>query len=315
MVLGVGKIWNDIRLLKLLRREEVQKTDWILIQYVPHLYNERAGINFIFPLFIFLLKIIYGKKIALYVHELKFPFQFTLKTLIMNVCHKLQMFVLYNSADTIGVTTNRLQNELKEFGDKRICQINVGSNIKKVVFNSLDLENLYQSFDISQERPGVLLFGGFHPTKLFDQTYPILSRMTHQYQLQVIHIGITKQDVPQELQQFVTPSFKFTGPLEEEAISLLFQSGRPLISLFMDGATTRRGTLITGIDHSTPTFTNKTEFTESVLFECENLIFIEPESLEEALTSFFQNPKNTVNACKAFSWTMIAKEIEQSLLS
>ena len=111
-LIEISGTWNFINLIKKFTEIKAFNPDKIFIQYVPFLYG-RGGINFSFPLFIMFLKIFFKYRIEIYFHELYYPFEMKMKSILMNVSHIIMLLILGISADQIMVTTKDFKKLMK----------------------------------------------------------------------------------------------------------------------------------------------------------------------------------------------------------
>lgn len=319
-VIAFGAKWSGFRMLKILNI--VGDYDAIVLQYVPNLYNPRGGINFWPPLLLFLLRIFTKVKISVYFHEINYPYLKTWKSLILYVFHRAQAVILSNSAHVNFVSTARFVTELSALSMRRILKIPVGSNIPVEKFDREKLEKLKHRLGLIAGESFVLLFGGFHPSKVFDWAYPTLSELALEKKFKIVHIGVKAEDVPAELLGTVRScsQFIFTGHLDFGDISLLLQSGQMEISPFSDGASTRRGSLIAGIVHGTTVVTTQSEWTDEDILSQKNVVLTENNQaafvrgLHQLDYSFVDKVQSSHDFTGPFCWSHVAEKILAALV-
>lgn len=296
--------WTSLGLLKLLKYLSESKVDKILIQYTPNMYNPRGGINFIFPLVVLLSKILFKKEIYIYFHEVNYPYQNTFKSLVLFISHRIQAKILVKSAKKIFCSSKVFIRLFKREFKKEAKQIPVGSNI---LVQNRDVNFKFSEIDMNAK--SLLLFGKFHDSKLFDRAYEVCFKKN----IQLIHLGIEKNEVPQKLKKYVRENFHYTGFLKENEISQYLQIGFPLYSLFVDGASTRRGTMIAGIVHGARVLTNLSKNSDDIfkeLKQCQCLNSIgELDSFVENNLKFFERKELCQDGNEFFSWSTISKAL------
>lgn len=292
------KAWKGLPLLKFFYKLCFSSEEVLLIQYVPYMYGKR-GMNLQFPFLIFLYSLFKRKKIHLMVHEFNYPFLGDTKSFFLNFYHQLMGRLLLISSDDVFCTTSFFKEYLSARTFTPVIHLPVGSNIShnnnpSGIIEKLSLEN----------KEFVCLFGGFHSSKDLKFVHELLADKN----ITVVHIGVEDEELKTELGSD-SPNVISTGYLKESEVSELLLKTKLLLTYFLDGATLRRGSLLAGIEHCTPTLTNKTENTEKELLDCPNIIFANGKtSFEECLLRALNSPRESFSFDNPFSWKSIVKK-------
>lgn len=294
--------WTSINDLKKIEKYlEKNQRRQILIEYVPYMYG-RLGINLVFPFFIFYLSVFRKIPISTYFHEVNYPFERTLKSFILYSLHRFQAKILCSASTNILTSCLALQKTLKKIAKKDVHILEIGSNID--IFPSEKRDKF------SSIKRGAVVFGGFHPSKCFDWVYEIC----FEQKISLIHIGVKKEDVPLELKKFIADEWIYTSYLQDQDISQILQAGFPVLCPFIDGASTRRGTLIAAIIHGAKTFSTLSENTESLFYDFSNLILSKNKkddfkNLISSNISQFDSSQTNPLSDHPFMWQKICKKL------
>lgn len=252
--------WKGAKLLIKFYRLLMSDADTVLIQYVPYMYGKR-GINFQFPLLLFLYSLFNRKRIELMVHEYNYPFLGDLKSGLLCGAHLLMGRLMLLSANQVFCSSESLIEILKPKSLCPIIHLPVGSNILK------ENQSDYKIKELGLKKGEYLcLFGGFHPSK--DQEH-ILNQI-EDLSLPIVHIGVSEKDY-----QGINGGTKVikTGFLRDSEVAEILSNCRVLLTYFLDGATLRRGSLLAGIELGCQVLTNLSSNTEDELKSCKNIYF------------------------------------------
>lgn len=128
---------NIIHFIRLFNKIKLLGIDKILIQYVPHMYNPRGGVNFSLPSFIIFLRIFSSLSIEVMFHELHYPFEYSIKSLLLWFCHHMMLIPsLWFSHRSFFSTERFLKKANKLNLTTKIYYLPVGSNISRTDFKN-----------------------------------------------------------------------------------------------------------------------------------------------------------------------------------
>ncbi len=289
--------WKGLSLVRFFWNVLFSSEEVVLIQYVPYMYGKR-GMNLQFPFLIFIYSLFKRKRIQIMVHEFNYPFLGTFKSFILNFYHQLMGRLLLLSADKVFCTTEHFKIYLKPKSLCEVIQLPVGSNIDQ----SSEETGVLLKFNLV-ESEYVCLFGNFHSSKDLNFVINDLKK----YKTQVIHIGASAEDYQKNMSS-VPQNIIPAGYLKEAQTSELLSKAKLLVCYFLDGATLRRGSLLAGIEHSTPILVNKSENTEKELLDCENISFARnKEEFSSMLESLLEASKEEFTITNPFSWESIVQ--------
>lgn len=254
--------WKGIKLILRFLKLVQSDADTILIQYVPYMYGKR-GINFQFPILLFLYSLFNKSRIEIMIHEYNYPNLGDLKSALLCRLHLAMGKLMLLSSDKVFCSTESFVEYLRP---KSLCPIGhlpVGSNILKENMSDYKLEELGLL-----RGEYVCLFGGFHPSK--NQEF-ILQELK-KFEIPVVHIGATEADY-QNQNKTESENIIKTGFLEDQEVAEILANCKALLTYFVDGATLRRGSLLAGVELGCQVLTNLSADTEKELKTCKNIHF------------------------------------------
>lgn len=290
--------WKGISLMKFMWRLSQSSADTVLFQYTPYLYG-KSWCNIQFPFFLFIYSLFKRKKIQLMVHELNYPFLGDLKSLIVHLAHRLMGRLLCASADVIFASTELLREEVGTISFGRTVHLPIGSNIEK----SSKFTGILEKLKLEKDQ-FLCIFGGFHSSKCLD----VVIDSIREINFPVVHIGATEEDYRKNNIP-LTSNLITAGYLSEEEVSELLGHARGSLIYYIDGASTRRGSLMAAIEHGTPTVTNSTWKTDEILFDCPVLKIARREKeFRELVYEMSQNPRGEYSFENPFTWEKIVNK-------
>ncbi|MFZ4713412.1 MAG: hypothetical protein ACOYL6_06860 [Bacteriovoracaceae bacterium] len=305
--------WHFFSLKNIFKKNNLYIYDRYLIQYVPFMYERRGGINFSFPIFIIYLCWVKKKKIDLMVHEINYPFELNPKSALMFFSHGLMMFMLCLGKKHMFVSTEYFCRQLKKYffvSPKKLTRLPVGSNIPVTSFP----KNPNNELTIG-------LFGKLHPAK----EVPMILKLCLELYLEgekfkIVYIGETEKAVLEtfsdEEKVIFQKFFKATGYLRENEVSRELQGLDLFLAYFVDGLSTRRGSVMAALEHGVPVISTLGLDTDPELLNHHfiQLLSIEKEqfkkSLKLAIKQTNQNSKNEIQEFYKtnFSWKKIVQD-------
>ena len=231
--------------------------DWIILQYNPFSYGKR-GMNLELPRVMDAVrKRFVGTRFALMVHEPFMPFE-SWKSSIMTTWQRWQLWSLGNSADvTFYSWRNRFQ---RWFPGKPAVHLPVGSNIP---FSGVSREQAREHLGIPKSTLVLGFFGQAHHTRMFNSMYEAsLSLQKAGNMVQILCIGSGGDQVRSSFGDLPTI---ITGRLDAPDVSKHLSAIDIYLSVFKDGISTRRGSMMDGIQHALPTVGTIGPYTDTLL--------------------------------------------------
>ena len=254
--------WKITQTFKIIQQINLINANEILFQYVPFMYSKRGGINFTIIFVTLYLKLFKTKKIKFMFHELHYPLQPNLKAMIMWFFHHLMLLGTAGIVDRSHTSTEFFAKYLQRFLPWKkgsISHLPVGSNISKYEFTSSEKEQLIDKYELD----GYALigcFGSFHPSKEYATILSVLYELVieEKRKIKLIFIGANEKQLmsqfPQFEKEFLTKFVIATGYLEDEDVSKHLQLLNLFIGYFVDGVSSRRGSLLAALKNGIPVF-------------------------------------------------------------
>ncbi len=217
--------------------------DWLIVEYNPFGFG-RWGYC---PWLISMLRGLKKSKqarVAVMFHETQVP-NWPWKFWVMRRWQNRQLRALSRLADAIFVSTARWIAEIKEVCPEAVCHhLPVGSNLPT---SQLSYEMARERLKISPDTLVVGMFGSAHPSRMTDwMGAAVRGAASVQSQLVVLYVGKDGKSFREVCAGF---PFMDEGPLPAEAAADRMRAMDLLISPFIDGISTRRGSAIAGFQH------------------------------------------------------------------
>ena len=319
----VVKKWSFFGLLNIIDRIDQINPDAILFEYVPYLYG-RAGINFGLVFFVMYLRLFRPYKIQIMLHELYYPFQLKIKLLIIHYSHLFMLFVLILSSKDIFVSTNYFKFFLSIFfffKKKRIFHLPVGANIKPSTHSLKDINNFKNNHKIRESELILGSFGNFHPAKKYQMVFQALEEL--KLPIKFIFIGQTIEDVykniSEDLHGFIDNHVIATGKLNDYEVNLALSAMDIYIGYFIDGLSTRRGSVIAALQIGVPVISTMTWKTDDLFYFDKEIYLLKADddefkkSLNQLIIKEHQHlkPKEKTMSktfIKHFTWASIVRK-------
>lgn len=193
-------------------------------------------------------------------HELHYPLLGDLKSLVIFSAHILMLVGSGGAANQLYGSTAYNTRFLKKlfFGLKRkVFHLPVGSNV--TVSPISEAEKNERRKKIAPHGEMILgCFGTFHPSK----NYPLIIQTLSDFlasggaALKLVFVGATTEDILKNLPTMLQASAKKfvvgTGFLSIEEVSHTLQIMDGFVAYFIDGATTRRASMLAALQHGVP---------------------------------------------------------------
>ena len=220
------------KLCSLLRRD---KPDVLLIQYTPYLYGHFYGLSLGLLLLMFFWRS--RTKLVLMAHELHYPIQFSPAGLTIAPLQKLQFALLAALAHKVIFTYER---PLEKYSGAKFHWLPVGSNIPVAEPSK------------PSATPLIVHFGGAHPTHLYDYVWDIAQKT----KVPVYCLGIEKEALERWLGHRAD-SITCMPNLPPAEVSGWLHRATLVLAPFMDGNSSRRGSVMAAFAHGKAVLTTE----------------------------------------------------------
>lgn len=245
-------LWNIVDCIK------QDQPDWVLLQYNPFSYG-RWGLNVHLPLAIQALKKSKPIRFALMVHE---PFvsieswQFA----IMTTWQRTQLWMLGKLADTIFVSIQPWTKKFQSWFGSKVSHLPVGSNIPRAAISRAQSR---AQLGIDDKTTVIGLFGTMDYSRRVDHVRKALQTIRiPNNNLLILYIGSDGDLVRTQLQNLPVRDEK---RLSIEEVSHRFSAMDIYLAPFADGVSTRRTSLMIGLQHGVATVGTIGKLTDAML--------------------------------------------------
>ncbi len=206
--------------------------DLVILQYTPYLYSDRWGRSTLAD-----LMVPWKNKFLFFAHELHYPWQVSFAGTFLSFQHRRLFRKLQTLAKhTIFCLEKPISDPTKE------SWLPVGSNILPIA-------------SVTTVDSMVIHFGGAHPTHEYNLLNEVGKRLKNSFETfdAIPCIGVTEND----LKKFGDlPFLKPLGKLSSAEVSKYLNGSKVVLSPFLDGVSTRRGSFMAGLVHGKPVITN-----------------------------------------------------------
>ncbi|MCR9206155.1 MAG: glycosyltransferase family 4 protein [Halobacteriovoraceae bacterium] len=304
------KDWSWFSFCDLLQIIRERRFDTVLIQYVPHMYNRKGGINFSLPLFVILLRLLGQTKIEIMFHELHYPLEPKPLSVVLWLIHHLMLFPLLWFSHRCFFSTQRYLKKAKNLSIKKtLFFLPVGSNIPR--WNG-KYDALGRNGELS-----LGFFGGPHASKIFTPVFKGLELSSQKFHLHFM--GIDEKKFTEAYgDNFKSFNYTFHGTMSDSDLSQIISRIDLLCAYFTDGLSARRGSVLASLNNGTPVLTTKSPYTEELFFSFPGVILLDRgDSFPKSLAQYFKEysgEKKKINDDileafdRTFSWNSIIKK-------
>ncbi|MBD3387327.1 MAG: glycosyltransferase [Candidatus Altiarchaeales archaeon] len=249
--------WHGFRVLdKLIRSGDY---DHICFQYTPQIYGWQ-GLTLALPLHLLYWRLT-GFNYSFYLHEIALPF---------SPKYPLQMpFAVYNwlvyaviglCSSKVGVSTRSYERrscKVLPFLRGKTFTIPVFSNFKRVEISGQRRKELMGEYGISEDEVVLVFMGTMHESKLFGHCVSALEKTLRSgVGAKLLCIGEeTEKAAGHAGDPDVAGHMVSTGTIPASKVEELLSIGDIYLSPFIDGASTRRGSLMAGLNAGMPAAT------------------------------------------------------------
>ena len=253
--------------------------DWLVVEYNPFGFGKWGYCPWLIAT-LRRLKKSRQARVAVMFHETQVPDR-PFKLWVMRQWQNRQLRALARLADTIFVSTTRWIAEIQDVFPRAVCHhLPVGSNLPA---SKLSYEEAREKLKIPQDTLVLGMFGSSHPSRMTDwMSAAVRAAATVQDKLVVLYVGKDGKSFREVCAGF---AFMDEGPLPAEAAADRMRAMDLLISPFIDGISTRRGSAIAGFQHGVAVGSTWAHHTDALLREGapENLI-LAPRDDQNAFT-------------------------------
>ncbi len=278
--------WKQSELLKARKFLIKRAPTKVIFQYVPNMYNPRGGINLTFSSFI--SSIPKNIEVIGIFHELYYPLLLELRSFVLHPTHRYQLKVHLERCDRVVTTTEEFAQIINKINDKKHAVVLPAySNILK----------MSQECEVASKKIKLAFIGGLHPSKKIEQTIKFLSKHPDfQSKFEINIFGISSD-------QLASPhgeNLKFHGHLPDRDYSHELSCCDLVIAYFSDGLSTRRGSVMTALQHGIPVVSSVPRQGNLYDFNCPGITLLPRDfrKFQPQLESFLHSFKRVESTIK-----------------
>lgn len=251
--------------------------DELVVQYNPFGFGPR-GFNPWLPSA--LSRVRKPLRLSVMFHETYVPCE-TAAQLGMRLWQIPQFYFLSRMADTIYASCDRWLPAIRRTTGREAIPLPVGSNVAR---SNLPRDEARIRLGIRGDAPVLAVFGSAHPSRLLAWICEAANRIASRSPGTVlVYIGADGKALRLGLGPKIT--FLDRGLLPSEAVGDSLMAADCLLAPFVDGLSTRRGSVIAAIQHGLPVVSTSSIWTDSLLLGQEGrLIFL--SSIEKGSGAF-----------------------------
>jgi glycosyltransferase involved in cell wall biosynthesis len=247
---------------RILQHVESIRPDWVILQYQPFCYG-RWGLNLHLPLMVRKLKDrCPGTRFALMAHEDFVPV-INWKFAVMTTWQRWQLWSLGRSADLVLFSIQPWVDKYRGwFPGKPVLHLPVGSNIPLVGLSAVEAR---ERLGIPMGHIVLGLFGTAHACRLLHLVRGAASAARQGGRdVTLLYMGPDAESIRGQLGDL---PIRAEGPLPAEEVSRRFAAVDVALAPFVDGVSTRRTSLMTGLQHGVATVGTRGPLTDRALVE------------------------------------------------
>jgi glycosyltransferase involved in cell wall biosynthesis len=298
--------------------------DWVILQYDPFSYGARYGFNPYLPLALNLLKRRCPQvRIGLIVHESFVPIR-NWKSVVLSSWLKAQLWALGRVADAIFIVIEPWIPILKSwFPNKTVQHLPVSSNMPLV---PTCRDEIRARLGISPQTIVLGLFGRIQRTRSLEHVIKAVNRSREAgFDVVLLYSGL---DLVAARNCLSSVPLIADGPLTAPEISQRFAAMDVFLVPIDEGVSTRRTSLMTGLQHGVPTVATFGLATDSVLMgeNGKSLILSNvkaPDDFADAVLDLVSKPSSRKVLSEGaqqlfsreFSWNQIGAKLLSTLES
>lgn len=296
--------------------------DWVLLQYNPFSYGRR-GFNMHLPTTMHAMRRqCPNTRIAVMVHE-PYAWRDNWRLALMSAWHRAQFFALGKAADIIFFSIEPWALKFRSwFPHVPVKHLPVGSNIPLV---EIDRNEARRRLNIDDDVTVLGVFGTAHPSRMLSRVRSAAEAASNAgWKILILHIG-PEADLVRE--QLGSLPLRADGPLPAEEVSLRMAAMDVHLIPFADGASTRRTSLMTSLQHGVPTIATEGYWTDRLLSDANGKALLmartrDPQQFHENTLNCLRDRSLRESLSKGarllyrdnFSWDVISKRLLGSLI-
>ncbi|MGI4790762.1 MAG: glycosyltransferase family 4 protein [Janthinobacterium lividum] len=260
-------VWN------LVQRIAAEPPDWVLLQYNPFSFG-RWGLNLHLPLVMRQIKQrCPNVRVAVMAHETFVPFRVNWKFWVMSLWQRPQFALMSHTADILFFSIESWAQVYRgKLPGKQIIHLPVGSNIPCVPISRAEARG---RLGISDDVLVLGVFGAMHLSRRMDWVRDAARAVCNAgREVVVLYVGPGDAAVRAQIALPLIAG----GPFEPEEVSRRFAAMDIHLTPFTDGVSTRRGSLMTGLQHGIATVGTSGIHTDSILREADGKAFLLAEA-------------------------------------
>jgi len=325
-VYNVGKRWGPKDCVSTYRFLKREQPEVILVHFVPHLYGW-LGTKPFFALLLFTLKR-KGYPVVTILHEFSSPPGSSIKTTVLSWLHRTLLRLIVRTSKKLIVTTPFAlalfhKNFPSRKSDFKYIPISSAITISPAEFEKQ--ASLRSQLRLSPDSLVISLFGSTIGTA-FDHLHKVLQWMVNKISnSSFLFIGKHGESLKLKFlgEEAIFSRIRTTGPVSNETASHWLSISDLYLVFYPDGASTRRTSLMTGLEHGLPTISNFGSLTDPVVASSGAIHLFKNFSDEEfsVLQTLYQDPAFRKQAGKTarllweknFSWPIIVEKYQEVL--
>ncbi len=318
--------WSLRGMPALYRQTVAAQPDVVLIQYVPYMYWRRGpGVS----VSLFALWLAFkGYRVVAIVHEAYIPWSKRPRLLAVGLVQRLALCVLIVSCTRVATSTSSLTRMLRRwlpFAQSKMHTVPVFSNIPLIEMSEPERSARRKRLSIEPDDVALVYFGSQHEGKLFGMVLRAFRMLyTRGYPVVLLVIGQQKDAVLERVKDWngsIGQHVVATGYCSDNDVSFYLRCGDIFLSPFLDGVSTRRGSVMAALQHGLPVVTTVGPATDRALFadavamtaigDEEGYVRAVEDLLRDPLTRWALGKRGHDLSERAFSWPLISKQLLQ----
>jgi len=304
------------------RHVRESRPDWVVLQYNPFGYGHR-GLNLSLPRVIRSIRRNTGTRVALMSHERFMPLT-SVRFAIMSSWQRWQLWQLGRNADVVFFSIDPWARRYSSwFPRTPVHHLPVGSNIPRVQISRAEAR---RRLGINDETTVLGLFGTSDSSRLFGHVLASLSALkSSQKRMLLLYIGKDGAAVKEKVGDFPTIA---QGPFPADEVSARLAAVDIYLGPYISGTSTRRGSMMAGLQHGLPMVVTRGEHTDDMLLDMDGraLLFSDesdPEGFARQVMRLLKEPevRERIGAGarrfyeENFTWEVIARRLLSHLTS
>jgi len=262
--------------------------DWLFLQFNQFSYGQ-WGLNPFLPLALYRIKNRCPEvRLAVMFHEDFLPAT-TLKDTIMSTWQRAQFWVLGRLADHVFFSIDPWVQQYRSwFPETPVEHLPVGSNISRV---DADEEVVRKELGIADETTVLGVFGSLHESRLLSHIQMAARAVQDEGDVILLYVGPDGEAFQDAMEDLPVLN---AGPLPAGEVSRRFHAMDMYLAPFIDGASTRRGSFLVGLQHGVPTVSTRGSLTDSMLLDQNQNAFAltaadDPEAFQRSVVTLCED--------------------------